>query len=640
MFKEIAQSFLHSQLEEIKKVRNNATSSVIKGLCDFYDELTKSYFEDVTDWNNFLEFRNIVSIISTILKELKSTSKKEAYWIKPLIIECYNKLGIPIEGREILIIESDFAEEYGVMIDFIGQLHNMFSMDDVSDSPIIDIFYIPSESKFDVSSTAIIGHEAGHVLFNMRSKEISGFLNDTVNKELEQKLNEEKLLPTTKDIFYSKLLEDHNTIVLSHIEEYICDEIGRSIFGPSFDFTFLKLLISDSDKGDFKESHPPTILRLKKCFESLNSYTSNNQSLKNALQNITDRFLSRINDKQSYGFIYKLSPSYPSNKLHAILVETSISIYPKLIPFLKIEPFFITAEMGSVWNKICLELDSMRPPIEYEEEERIEYINPVYSQIFSTIYYYGEHFTINNQFYNKTESLSTEIKRATLRHKLADLNRYSTKLYEIALSKAADKNIVSEGLKETLWNYRKRGKEGDPFIIVPNIDPPKQYGTNAVDLRLGFSFITQRLTEYTHIPSFSEMGEKYTDLSYFYESHERSYEEIFTLHPHSFVLAATLEYVCVPSDYYALVLGRSSWGRLGLTIATATAVGPGFRGCITLELRNLGETPLKLKVGTRICQICLIKNPTEIIGRSYFASSGKYICPIEAEIPKIIMDND
>ena len=104
--------------------------------------------------------------------------------------------------------------------------------------------------------------------------------------------------------------------------------------------------------------------------------------------------------------------------------------------------------------------------------------------------------------------------------------------------------------------------------------------------------------------------------------------------------SATLEYVSVPFDYYALVLGRSSWGRLGLNIATATTVHAGYRGCITLELRNLGETPLPLKVGLRVAQLCLIRVPIEKSTEGYFATSGKYIGPVGPEIPKIKGDAD
>ena len=38
----------------------------------------------------------------------------------------------------------------------------------------------------------------------------------------------------------------------------------------------------------------------------------------------------------------------------------------------------------------------------------------------------------------------------------------------------------------------------------------------------------------------------------------------------------------------AYVLGRSSWGRVGLIVATAVMVQPGYTGTLTLELVNEG----------------------------------------------------
>jgi dCTP deaminase len=51
------------------------------------------------------------------------------------------------------------------------------------------------------------------------------------------------------------------------------------------------------------------------------------------------------------------------------------------------------------------------------------------------------------------------------------------------------------------------------------------------------------------------------------------------------------------------VVGRSTWGRLGLTVATAIGIHPGFAGTLTLELRNLGETPLTLHPGDIVAQL-------------------------------------
>ena len=59
----------------------------------------------------------------------------------------------------------------------------------------------------------------------------------------------------------------------------------------------------------------------------------------------------------------------------------------------------------------------------------------------------------------------------------------------------------------------------------------------------------------------------------------------------------------MPLNLSAYVVGRSSWGRLGLIVATAIGVHPGYRGIITLELRNIGEIPFLLRPGLRIAQM-------------------------------------
>ena len=40
-------------------------------------------------------------------------------------------------------------------------------------------------------------------------------------------------------------------------------------------------------------------------------------------------------------------------------------------------------------------------------------------------------------------------------------------------------------------------------------------------------------------------------------------------------------------------------------------IQPGYRGCISLELFNHGNTPLELIVGSRICQIRIFRNKSE-----------------------------
>jgi dCTP deaminase len=139
------------------------------------------------------------------------------------------------------------------------------------------------------------------------------------------------------------------------------------------------------------------------------------------------------------------------------------------------------------------------------------------------------------------------------------------------------------------------------LVVYPLLDKEKQVDKCSMDIRLGNEFIVTKLPAVTHINPI--------DLNYELKSSEfqsRIYiplGEPFVLHPRQFVLGSTLEYFVMPKNIMGLVLGRSSWGRLGLIIATASKIDPGFKGCITLELTNLGNIPIFLYPASRIGQL-------------------------------------
>jgi len=62
----------------------------------------------------------------------------------------------------------------------------------------------------------------------------------------------------------------------------------------------------------------------------------------------------------------------------------------------------------------------------------------------------------------------------------------------------------------------------------------------------------------------------------------------------------------MPLDLCGFVLSRSAYGRAGLLIATATYVHPGWHGCLTLELENLGEVPIILRPLTDVGQLVVM----------------------------------
>lgn len=136
--------------------------------------------------------------------------------------------------------------------------------------------------------------------------------------------------------------------------------------------------------------------------------------------------------------------------------------------------------------------------------------------------------------------------------------------------------------------------------VTPLLDPDRQIGRGAIDLRLGTEFLLLRRIQR---PGLSPAKLEHGDLA---ESQERivvPFGGELWLHPRHFVLAATLEYLGLPDHLSASVVGRSSWGRLGLIVATAVFVHPGFRGCLTLELVNEGDAPICLSPGARIAQL-------------------------------------
>lgn len=159
----------------------------------------------------------------------------------------------------------------------------------------------------------------------------------------------------------------------------------------------------------------------------------------------------------------------------------------------------------------------------------------------------------------------------------------------------------------------------DPLVItpLPDLKQLEEEGSAAVDLRLGTWFLTLREARMSHIP-LDDSGTRTAQLT---ETHYVPFGSEYYLHPRSFVLGVTLEWLRVPKNLAAFVVGKSTWGRRGLIIATAIGVHPGFKGCLTLELSNVGEIPIAIKPGTRVCQIFLHEvrqRGTEWVDRSQF----------------------
>lgn len=136
-------------------------------------------------------------------------------------------------------------------------------------------------------------------------------------------------------------------------------------------------------------------------------------------------------------------------------------------------------------------------------------------------------------------------------------------------------------------------------IVIDPIKDIKQIQPSSVDLRIGNKFKSFKIITQPFIDPYDE-----TDLEKYMEEITIDKNKPFIIHPGEFTLATTHEYVKLPDNIVARVEGRSSIGRLGITMhVTAGYIDPGFEGKITLEISNIGKMPVALYPGQRVCQI-------------------------------------
>lgn len=612
-----ARSYGYSEIEKIESILNQNYQPFIKEKCKKIKSFLIDSIQKIEDHHDLLEFKGQLSFISPLLDLfIISSDSKSAWWAMSLIKECYEKCGIDHSKRNILIVHYLNSNDYSVSADLLSispipELKN--------DENPIDAFIIPSEAKHDVSSIALIGHEVGHIYWKQNFEKIR----KVVNQVFENEARDSKM-----PLLHEETVTVRSGIIANYVEEFLCDKIGRYLLGPAFDFALLKYFTAHQNNHYGSTTHPPDDSRKEESFESLKKYKSGISEVETCYKNLIEYLphfepvlpFDQVNDEFSKALAEKI---HQETQFQASLHEL----------------------FDEKWKRVKPELDAFRPPFESVSSEAPQYITPIDAIVASTLYYYGRQYRITNDFYLKNKKLDT--KEETVRSKLVEHLRYAISVHEFvkqAQDRYCKENFSKEEMHETLWTMRDR-KSGDnnPFVITPTINPKSQYNATSVDLRLGSSFLIHRTTGFTHIepqPRPTGTLDEAVPLDAFYDELYIPVGKNFILHPHQFVLAATLEYVSVPFDFYALVLGRSSWGRLGLNIATATAVNAGFRGCITLELRNLGETPLPLKVGLRIAQLCLVPVSIDTVGGGYYTTSGKYIGPVGPEIPKIKGDAD
>lgn len=80
----------------------------------------------------------------------------------------------------------------------------------------------------------------------------------------------------------------------------------------------------------------------------------------------------------------------------------------------------------------------------------------------------------------------------------------------------------------------------------------------------------------------------------------------FVLQPGQLVLCHSLEFTTIPGDACAMLLSKSSTGRLGLEHLHAGWGDPAFAGQWVFELKNLASWPIELVAGERYMQLVIM----------------------------------
>ena len=154
-----------------------------------------------------------------------------------------------------------------------------------------------------------------------------------------------------------------------------------------------------------------------------------------------------------------------------------------------------------------------------------------------------------------------------------------------------------------IWEAIKEGR----LKFTPNIEP-EQVTPSSIDLRLGYQFTTfpERPAGFHTTVDLGTDIDIEAGIRRYGETRTLAEGQTFTLEPGAFVLAYTLEEVELSNDLAARVEGRSTLGRLGISIhQTAPTVHATFKGQLRLEISCNGPFQCILHPGQRICQLII-----------------------------------
>lgn len=99
--------------------------------------------------------------------------------------------------------------------------------------------------------------------------------------------------------------------------------------------------------------------------------------------------------------------------------------------------------------------------------------------------------------------------------------------------------------------------------------------------------------------------------------------------PGDYYLASSLEIINTPKDLMPVVFPRTSLFRAGLLLLNSKT-DPGYKGQLTMGLKNLSEFEVRLQIGARICNVVFFKIEGQTVSYRGQHQGGR-ISPTEVE---------
>jgi dCTP deaminase len=182
--------------------------------------------------------------------------------------------------------------------------------------------------------------------------------------------------------------------------------------------------------------------------------------------------------------------------------------------------------------------------------------------------------------------------------------------------------LTRDAIKERL---NKPVSNKQSLVITPFLGSEKEVlDLDAIDLRLGSHFLLPQIPAEPFADPTVEYGLSHTEV-------HKPLGSYFVLPAHQTVLGATLEFIKLPCDLSGQILTKSSVARMFVVIETAPWIHPLYRGCLTLEIANVSNTPLILYPGLPIGQLILLDADPEC--RPEEPLQATYVGPIRPEPP-------